>query len=93
MSKTLTFDEQDPLAAVVQKYRTACTQLGVEEAARTAGEDLIRSFHRDLAQSAHLGTGARLEKTIGGCRGSLRVIGITRLQRSRIGRLLSQLFR
>ena len=77
MSATLVFDEEDSFAAVVGKYRAACARVGVEELRRAAGEDLIRSFHLDLRHTAAIGNSARLEKTIDGRQGSLRIVGIT----------------
>ena len=93
MSTTIVFDEDDSFASVVDKYRAACAKVGVEDVAQSAGEDLIRSFHLDLRHSSAIGNSARLEKTIDGRQGSLRIVGITRAQRSQLSRLMSWLFR
>ena len=91
MAKTLVFDETDCLADVVEKYRTICVTLGIEEPERAVAENLVRSFHLDLARTASLGSDARLEKTIVGRQGSLCIVGTTKRQRSRMGNLISRL--
>jgi hypothetical protein len=92
MPLTLVFDERDSVERVIEKYGAICGRLGVDDTTRPVGEDLIRSFHRDLVRSAGMGNGARLEKIISGTKGSLRITGVTRSERSGFSELMSWLW-
>lgn len=72
--ETLFFDRNDSLASVLEDFARLCAKVGIEDASRLVGEDVIRTFHSSLVESAGLGNQARFEKIIGSGTMAIKVV-------------------
>jgi hypothetical protein len=93
MHRTIEFDEKDDIERLVAKVRVNYGNVSAAAAELASVEESIRSFHRDLVESAELGNNARFERTVTIGTLKLRLIGISSAQRKGWLRGIRNLFR